>query len=203
MRFLVCPRQSGQGLINMLGRWRISVGMLCVVGCAALAGCGVFPFGSAPGPPSPGGSSGAQSTRAGAGQLSPCALLSSVQRRQLAVSQGVQQQATDDLGGVACVWSRFPVGQGVQYEARLISGPVPAGMPSASINNLPTAEYRPPNVDPRTQCVYLVTLSSNQTLWVQFADTKGFLPGMSHQVACQRAQAAVVSMTRTFGALTT
>jgi hypothetical protein len=130
-------------------------------------------------------------------------LLSSAQRHQLAVSQGVQQQATDDLGGAECVWTRFPVGQGVQYQARLLSGPVPAGTPAAQINNLPTTEYRPPNVDPRTHCVYLVTLSPKQTLWAQFADTKGALPGMSHQVACQKAQAVTNSMTSTFVSLST
>jgi hypothetical protein len=165
------------------------MGLVVLAALAATAGCGSpAPNSSPPAPP-------------GAGQKDPCTLLSSVQLRQLRFSHGERQQAADELGGVSCVWSGYPLAQGPQYTARLIQGPAPGGMPSASINNLPTVQYTPPGADPRTHCGFLITVTPHQKLLVQFADVKRGVPGISHQVACQKAQAAASDMASTFSAL--
>jgi hypothetical protein len=131
----------------------------------------------------------------------PCALLGSAQLRQLRFSAGRQEQATDGLGGVVCLWTGYPVAKGPIYTGRLLDGPVPGGTRSVSINNLRTAQYLPPGVDQRTSCGFLISVASGRTLVVQFADPKGYMPGLSHLVACQKAQAAACDMTSTLTAL--
>ena len=147
------------------------------------------------------GSSAAPRRTAADARSNPCALLNSAQLRQLRFSPGKQAQSNDELGGVACVWTGYPLASGPSYTARVVVGAVPGGTPASSINNRRTVQYTPPGVDPRTHCGYLVSVESGHTLAVQFADDHGSLPGLNHQVACRKAQAAAVDMTSTIGAL--
>jgi hypothetical protein len=130
----------------------------------------------------------------------PCALLTSAQVHQLGLNAGVPQQAGDARGGASCVWKSFAAARwGGQYVARLLHGATPGGTPAASINNLPTVEYRPPNLDPRTYCVYLVTVAPDTTLWAQYGGATQ--AGLTHVVACRNAQAAASDMSGTFRSL--
>lgn len=166
--------------------WLVLVGLLAAT-LTLLAGCG---------------SSGPPTQRTAADPRSnPCALLTSAQLRQLRFGPGQQQQAGDELGGTACVWTGYPLAQGPRYTARLLAGPVPGGSPSAAINNLPTVQYIPPGADQRTHCGFLISVGSGQTLAVQFADANGGVPGLSHQVACNKAQAAASDMASTLSGL--
>jgi hypothetical protein len=127
----------------------------------------------------------------------PCALLTSAQRRQLRVNAGVQSSVG---GEVVCVWrSTLQAPWGGEYLAKLVHGPAPQGSPAPSINTRPTSEYQPPGLDPNAYCVYLVTLAPEQTLWAQYGGPNQ--QGVSHVVACRRAQAAAANMTSTFGAM--
>jgi hypothetical protein len=148
-----------------------------------------------------GSGGGAPAGQADGSRPDPCALLNAAQLRQLRFSKGQQQQAGDSLGGLSCVWSGYPLAQGPRYTARLLSGPVPGGTPAASIDNMPTSQYTPPGADPRTNCGYLVKVASDRTLLAQFSVTAGAVPGMSHQVACRKAQAAATDMVTSYPSL--
>jgi len=138
-----------------------------------------------------------QISQASAVTANPCALLTTNQWHQLGVNQGRQQ--ADAIGsGTACVWSHIPVTQGDEYLARLVNGPVEGGTAFASINNMPTTEYAPADLAQNTSCVYLVTVAPNVTLWAQYSNSSGDLPGLNHRVACRKAQLAAVSMSSTF-----
>jgi hypothetical protein len=117
------------------------------------------------------------------------------------VSEGQQEAATDGLGTVSCVWSHIPATQGDDYVGRLIRGSVPGGTPAASIVGLPTAQYQPAGTDPSTSCTYLVSISQDETLWAEYTNTSGDLPGLNHRVACTKAQSAAVDMLSTYRSL--
>jgi hypothetical protein len=167
-------------------RWWLPV----VVGTVlfAVAGCGA-------------GSSDPALARADNAGANPCALLTISQQHQRTVNEGKQESATDGLGAVSCVWSHIPATQGDNYVGRLIQGPVQGGTPSASIVGLPTAQYAAPGTEPNTSCVYLVTISPNETLWAQYTNTSGDLPGLNHRVACSKAQSAAADMLSTYRSL--
>ncbi|MDT7659110.1 MAG: hypothetical protein QOF38_3825 [Pseudonocardiales bacterium] len=134
------------------------------------------------------------------GDLAPCALLTSAQVHQLGLNPGAQQPAGDARGGPSCVWKTFVAARwGGEYLARLLHGPTPGGTPAASINNLPTVEYRPPNLDPGAYCVYLVTVAPGTTLWAQYGGPNQ--SGITHVIACRNAQAAASDMSGTFRSL--
>jgi hypothetical protein len=134
------------------------------------------------------------------GDPAPCALLTSAQVHQLGLNAGVPQQDGVAQGGPSCVWKSFAAARwGGEYVARLLHGATPGGTPAASINNLPTVEYKPPNLDPRAYCVYLVTVAPGTTLWAQYGGASQ--AGLTHVIACRNAQAAASDMSGTFRSL--
>lgn len=183
-------------------RARIAISAWCVLGLLTVAGCGspelAHLFGHSP---SGSGPQSAQLTRADNVEASPCALLSSVQVRQLGLNPGQLQPATDGWGAVECLWTSIAAHWGGNYVGRVLSGPVPGGSPAASINGLPTAEYTPAGLDPNYYCAYLVTLPSGETLWAQYGSPNGNQPGINHRVACHNAQTAAADMASTFNSL--
>lgn len=162
----------------------------------ALAGCGESSSSAsgtgAAGPPA------ASSSHTAA---NPCSLLTGLQLRKLNLNQGEQQPNTADLGGVSCSWTNFPLYQDNVYSARLLSAPVPGGTATASVGGLPSTQLVPAGADARTHCAYQVQVASNEVLWAEYGNTSGNQPGMTHQVACQKAQAAAVSMISTYRSL--
>ena len=171
--------------------------LLTVVGVTvAVAGCGESSS-SASGN-GVAGSPGAGSSHAAA---NPCTLLTGVQLRKLNLNQGEQQPNTADLGGVSCSWTNFPRYRSDVYRARLLSAPLPGGTPTASVGGLPSTQLVPAGTDARTHCAYQVQVASNEVLWAEYSNTSGNQPGMTHQVACQKAQAAAVSMISTYRSL--
>lgn len=142
----------------------------------------------------------AEPARVSGADPAPCALLTSAQVHQLGLNAGVPQQAGDAQGGASCVWKSFAAARwGGEYVARLLHGATPGGTPAASINNVPTVEYRPPNLDPQAYCVYLLTVAPDTTLWAQYGGASQ--AGLTHVVACRNAQAAAAAMSGTFRSL--
>lgn len=128
---------------------------------------------------------------AAASSVDPCSLLNSRQLHQRGLNAGVRQ-------GAACVWktiARAPWG-GV-YLAQLLQGSAPGGKPAPPILNRPTSEYTPPNLDPTAYCVYLVDLGAGVTLWAQYGGPDE--AGISHTIACRKAQAGAADMISTYG----
>jgi Protein of unknown function (DUF3558) len=172
----------------MLGRWwpRALAGMLLF----ALAGCG-----------SPAPAPAPSVVRASNVGSNPCALLTVGQQHQRGVNQGVQQAVTDGLGDASCVWSYIPVTPGDNLVGRAIRGPVPGATRSSSIVGLPTWQYAPAGADPKTSCTYLVDVAPDETLWAQYINTSGDLPGLNHTVACRKAQNAAADMVSRYRSL--
>jgi hypothetical protein len=130
---------------------------------------------------------------------SPCGLLTSAQMRQLGVTTGARSQVSDEWGGMSCTWKSISAAQGGEYVARVLRGNAPTGTSSVAINNLPTTQYTPANLDQRAYCVYLVAVASGESLWAQYGGPNQ--PGLSHRIACAKAQTAASYMVSTFGAL--
>jgi len=164
------------------------------VGLLALAACSTSLNGDASAQLSPG-----QPARASTIDSTPCGLLTSAQVRQLGVTTGVRSQVGDEWGGVSCGWKSISAAQGGEYVGRVLRGNAPTGTSSVSINNLPTTQFAPSNLDQRAYCVFLVKVNSGDTLWAQYGGPNQ--PGLSHRIACAKAQTAASYMVSTFGAL--
>jgi hypothetical protein len=178
---------------------RLTLGLCSVVGVTLVSACG----GSASGPPSStvdrpaaSPSSDAQGVRP-----DPCALLTAEQQHQLGINSGVSHPDTSAPGQTSCTWTNFPVTQDAEYVAKLLPHSVPGATPSAAIDNMQTAEYLPAGMDRRTHCVFLVTLGSGVTLWAQYGNPSGDVPGMTHEIACSKAQGAAADMVSTYPSL--
>jgi len=182
--------------VPLRSRWAIG---FAVVGVVVLVACGVASSGALSGGPQsqPSRSTGNKLVSISDAAANPCAYLTTAEQHQLLVYPGQQTRGADGAGGPSCEWRTIPATEGVGYLARMLHGPVPAGRPAASIYNMPTVEYTPADLDPRTNCVYLLTVTPNDTLWVQYGNTSGSLPGLNHQVACRKAQAAAADMANT------
>jgi hypothetical protein len=152
---------------------------------AAVAGCGAAG-------PSGSGDGGGPASAAGP---DTCTLLNAAQLRLMRLSPG-QHRPGPNSG--ECVWSAYPLALGVEYSARLLPGPPPEGAAAPRINNLPTVEYVPDRNQQRTRCGYVVTLAERQQLLAGYSDTRGQVAGMTHRVACQRAQGLAANLASTF-----
>lgn len=175
-------------------RVRWLAGVVAIGAAVVLSGCGAG---------SPG--SGAAAALGLAPQHSapdPCGLLNRAQQRQLGVSPGVAEQRPDALGGKACSWRTVPATRDSAYYGWLVSGSVSgASAPAPSIGGFNTVQLSPGDLDPDRHCVYLVDVTPDQHLWVQFSNANGDVPGMNHQIACRKAQAAASAMASTFRSL--
>jgi len=180
--------------VAMLSRARVAVGLCCALGLLALAACSTSVQGDASAEASPG-----QPARAATIDTAPCGLLTSGQQHQLGVNAGVRSQVSDDWGGVVCTWRTISTAQGGEFVGRVLRGNAPTGTSSVSVNNLPTTQFVPPNLDERAYCVFLVAVASGETLWAQYGGPNQ--PGLSHRIACAKAQTAASYMVSTFGAL--
>jgi hypothetical protein len=181
---------TGEGLVSMLGGWwpRVAVAV-CLF---ALAGCGS---------PAPAPAAAPPAVRASNIGANPCALLTIGQQHQRGLNQGAQQPATDGLSEVSCVWSYVPVTPGDTLTGRVIRGPLPGATPSSSIVGLPTWQYVPADMDQKTSCIFLVDVAPDETLWVQYSNTSGDLPGLNHVVACRKVQNAAANMVSRYRSL--
>jgi hypothetical protein len=128
----------------------------------------------------------------------PCGLLTSTQLHLLGVTVGATRTPSDNYGA-ECVWPTRSPAEGGEYLAQIIRGTHPVGTTAASINTLPTSEYDPPDADPRVACGYLVSVTGDETLWARYRQvSNNAAQGMTHQVACNKAQQAASYMASTY-----
>ncbi|WP_425415372.1 DUF3558 domain-containing protein [Pseudonocardia acaciae] len=162
----------------MVGRWWVG-GVLVV----ALVGCGG------------GGSAVSAASRLPSRPVElrldgveACALLGAEQVRRMGVRAGERAE------GGGCRWRD---GAMSSYLARLIvdqdaesvlnSG---ATRENVDIDGFLAVRASAPYVDPKNHCVLAVDVADGQALWVQWTSLSGGYPGLSHEVACQRAEEA-------------
>ena len=171
-------------------RTRTATAIVVALAGLELAGCGT----SSSGPMSAVPSAAPAPTTTDA-----CTLLDADQRHPLDLGPGELEPMDNAMGGKGCVWSNIQATRpGVAYRAQYLAAPSPGGVPSPPIDGLPTAEVRGASIDPKESCVYEVALAPGRTLRAQFTNIGAGLPGIDHQLACQKALAVATAMTSTY-----
>jgi len=174
--------------MSMVVRWLAGV----VVLTAVLGGCGT-----------PAGSDAAAALGLDTARSAPdpCGLLNHAQQRQLGLSDGVAEHRADAVGGKACSWRNWPATRDSVYYGWLLTGSVTQTSPAPAIGGYNTVQVAAGDLDPSRNCVYLIDVTPDRHLWVQYSNANGDISGMTHQVACRKAQAAASAMVSTYRSL--
>jgi hypothetical protein len=166
------------------------VGLVLVVALAAAGGCSSGNQGDGPQLP-------ARPAELRLDGLDPCALLTPAQASQLGVSAAGGPEADTDAGSVACQWDNFPRQPDTSYLNRLIldrSADTALGSATGArvvmLDGYAAVETTSPNVDPKEHCLLLVDVAQGESLWVQWMTESHGYPGLSRELACQKAEGA-------------
>ena len=128
--------------------------------------------------------------------VDPCALLSAPERSKLGVRE---LGSTTDANGTGCVWDNSPrrpddswTAGGVKRTAAeaLRLGAAPFGL----IGGFAAVKSASGLADPTFSCIVVLDTAPDQGLSVYYENTHKGAPGMSHEVACQRAATAAEMM---------
>lgn len=126
--------------------------------------------------------------------VDPCSLLTNPQRLQLDAEQGSAEGPTVDGSsrGSTCVWSGTNTRAAERWTGATI---LDHGAEAASgkgqvrgVNRFSAVVTSPNGTDPRSSCLVLVDVAPGQALAAAYQNDTPDAPGMSHQVACGRAQ---------------
>lgn len=169
------------------------VGLMLVSALAAAVGC-------SSGKPEAGSPLPARPAELRLDGLDPCALLTRAQTTQLGVPTAGQRATateTDDLGSAGCLWGNFPRQPDTSYLNRLIlKRGADAALGSATgarvviLDGYAAVETTSPNVAPTEHCLVLVDVAQGESLWVQWMTSSHGYPGLSRELACQKAELA-------------
>lgn len=169
------------------------VGLVLVAALAAAVGC-------SSGNPETGSPLPARPAELRLDGLDPCALLTPAQAAQLGVPAAGQRATatdTDDLGSAGCLWGNFPRQPDTSYLDRLIlKRGADAALGSATgarvvmLDGYAAVETTSPNVDPKEHCLLLLDVAEGESLWVQWMTESHGYPGLSRELACQKAEGA-------------
>jgi hypothetical protein len=127
-------------------------------------------------------------------KVEPCSLLTAAQVRLLGLEPGRSHVNDDEMPGPDCLWSNFPATPGRGWLAQ----PLPnrgaeyalnstSGAQVIQIKGFPAVQTTSPYTDARTSCLVFVDVAPGQSLLVQFQNSSGDEPGMTHDRACQNA----------------
>jgi hypothetical protein len=135
--------------------------------------------------------------------VDPCTLLTDAQRNRLGVSQGQSGRGSvsSPLAGNDCAWSNLPerpsnawlgrlvLGQGAEYAVGL--------EPLRTIDGFAATTTGSLGSDSTYYCLMLVDVARGQSLLAQYGNNAHDYPGMSHQLACDKAQQLASDMLST------
>jgi hypothetical protein len=181
-------------------------GSSMVAAVLALAGCGGGSSTEQPSSSAPTASTAAPSPFPPRPQIlsldaaDPCALLTTDQRRQLGVHQESVAASTDALGGKDCSWGSAGVPQN-GYFARVITGHgaeyalgSTTGTRLVEVGGFGAVATAGAYADPNYQCVVVIDVAPGQSLYAEYGNDNKDYPGMTHELACQKATALGVTM---------
>jgi hypothetical protein len=142
------------------------------------------------------------------GQTNPCDLLTEAQRQQYGVGAG--QPDTTDFGGPnkgpGCTWSSLRMdpdyGYGTVFVLNRGVDAVHSKEPPRSIDGFGAVTTGTIGTDPNYYCQIFVDVAPNQAFSVSFDNNGKDVPGMNHQIACDKAQQAAELMLSNFRAAT-
>ena len=172
----------------------VALGALLFLGIAGCAGSQVAPPDSASSAPvAPAHSAlGPRPLVLKLDGVDPCSLLSNPQRLQLDTDQGSPGGPTVDGSsrGATCVWSSTRSAERWTGATILDHGAENAGGKGQvrGVNRFSAVVTSPTGTDPRSSCLMLVDVAPGQSLAAAYQNDTPDAPGMSHQVACGRAQ---------------
>jgi hypothetical protein len=141
-------------------------------------------------------------------QTNPCDLLSETAREQYGVGAG--QPSTNDFGGPnkgpRCIWNSLTMDPDYGYGALFVVNrgvdAVHSQEPARTIAGFGAVTTGTIGTDPNYYCQIFVDVAPNQAFSVSFANNGKDIPGMNHQVACDKAQQAAELMLTNFRAAT-
>ncbi|WP_185065244.1 DUF3558 domain-containing protein [Pseudonocardia eucalypti] len=126
--------------------------------------------------------------------IRPCALLTEAQISQLGMAEG-RPGINDQGAGEECIWSNPPgtgpdmgwlartdTARGAEYALRSVTG-----AHIIQIDGFSAVETTSPLVDSRWSCIVLVDVALGQSFLVQFQNSGGTDPLMTHERACAQA----------------
>jgi hypothetical protein len=191
--------------------------LLTAAGAVAItlgaAGCGgstpPVPTGSdasAPAPASPG--LPPRPATLAMGQINPCALLTESQRDRYGVGAG--QPTTEDYGGPnkgpRCIWNSLTTHPDYGYTAVFVVNrgvdAVHSQEPPRTIDGFGAVTTGTIGTDPNSYCQVFVDVAPDHAFSVSFSNLGNDIPGINHQVACDKAQQAAELMLTNFRAAT-
>ena len=132
--------------------------------------------------------------------VDPCALLSSSQQQQLGLHQQSLTASADPLGGKDCAWGNSDAPEN-GYSARTITGHgaeyalgSTTGTQLVEVGGFGAVATAGAYTDPNYQCVVVIDVAPGQSLYAEYGNDNKDYPGMTHQLACQKATALGVTM---------
>ena len=142
------------------------------------------------------------------GQTNPCDLLNEAQRKQYAVGAG--QPTTEDYGGPnkgpRCIWNSLTMNPDYGYVAGFVVNrgvdAVHSQEPQRSVAGFGAVTAGTIGIEPTYDCGIFVDVAPNQAFSVSYDNQGKDIPGMTHQVACDKAQQAAELMLTNFRAAT-
>jgi len=124
--------------------------------------------------------------------VDPCSLLTAAQQSQLGIQHVQRDDNSDELGSAACLWDNSGGSPDNSWVARLIvkrgadyALGSTTGVQIVQVSGFTAVQTAAPYQDSKINCVLVVDVAQGQSLGVQYLNTRGNYPGISHDVACQ------------------
>lgn len=138
------------------------------------------------------------------GTSNPCDLLNEPERQRYGIGAG--QPTTEDYGGPnkgpRCIWNSLTMHPDYGYAAGFVVNrgvdAVHSQEPPRTIAGFGAVTTGTIGTDPNMYCQVFVDVAPNQAFSVSFDNQSKDIPGMTHQVACDKAQQAAELMLTNF-----
>jgi hypothetical protein len=132
--------------------------------------------------------------------VDPCTLLTTAQQSQLGVEQLSLSAEVFDVDGKDCGWGNTHgprEGYGASTDLRrgadyaLDSN---TGAQVVQVDGFGAVTTTGGTADPAVNCVLLIDVAPGQSLWASYDDSNHDKPGLTHEIACQKAMSAAQMM---------
>lgn len=124
--------------------------------------------------------------------VDPCSLLTAAQQSQLGIQHVQRDDNSDELGSAACLWDNSGGSPDNSWVARLIvkrgadyALGSTTGVQVVQVDGFTAVQTATPYQESKINCVLVIDVAHRQSLGVQYLNTRGNYPGISHDVACQ------------------
>jgi hypothetical protein len=132
--------------------------------------------------------------------VDPCALLTSAQQGQLGVGQLYLSAEAFDVDGKDCGWGNthgpretYRASTDLRRGAEYALGSA-TGTQVVQVDGFGAVASTGGSADPAVNCVLLIDVAPGQSLWASYDDSNHDKPGLTHEIACQKAMSAARMM---------